>query len=272
MPKRFNNKKSRSIKKKRRRYVRRRKAYTRRRRFPGIARAIMPSKKLVKFKYVDYYDFLPQPSLGAPVVSATWRCNDLNDPYDGVGGHQPYMYDQWAAFYSRFVVLGAKITVFPDTDLASNDTAVRPMRFWVSLSDDAKSSSFYNTSNNGNILWEINTPGGRKRSNIGHWNSDTSTSKYTSRKSKYATLKFSAKKFFEVSNVMDKLEQLSAPIEATSGGPTSAPTNLAYFDVCVAPSGSAWGLTSTDPTVPCKMRIIVQYVAMLYDRVSTGES
>ena len=52
---------------------------------------------------------------GSISTSANWyySTNGLYDPYLGAGGHQPNGFDQLAAMYERYVVVGAKITVMP---------------------------------------------------------------------------------------------------------------------------------------------------------------
>ncbi len=100
----------------------RRRISKRRRRVTRIPRPlIVPKSKLVLLKYTDAQIFNPA-SLNA--VGQTWRANSVFDPnLTGVGG-QPPGFDQWAAFYSRYVVLGATIRceVIPSADgnLASN--------------------------------------------------------------------------------------------------------------------------------------------------------
>lgn len=58
-------------------------------------------------------------SLGG-IGTKTYRLNSLYDPDYSIGGQQPYMFDQLAAVYGRYLVKGAKITVtFTDSYNAS---------------------------------------------------------------------------------------------------------------------------------------------------------
>lgn len=43
--------------------------------------------------------------------TAVYHANDVYDPRDGTGGHQPLTFDQYMTFYDHFVVVGSKLTV-----------------------------------------------------------------------------------------------------------------------------------------------------------------
>lgn len=249
---------------KRKPYGRRRRRLTRRGR-AYIARAIMPDQKLVMFKYADFATITPDVSI-QPVASQVWFANNCNDPYADIGGHQPYMWDQWGTFYNKFVVLGSKITVFPDSsDPLPGSTTQRPFRYWVALSDDGKTDQQF-PHNSSNKLWEDPTPSGHRRSRIGYWGNDWQSQNAQQKSLRYVTMKFSAKKFFEITNVKDKLDELGCNID-TGAGPAQEPTKKAYFDVCAAPAGSSWGAGDADPG-NLKIRVLIKYIVMLYDRAS----
>lgn len=52
-----------------------------------------------------------------------FRANSCFDPDDSSVGHQPRGFDQWAAFYDNYVVLGSKITVYANNTLLQLETA-----------------------------------------------------------------------------------------------------------------------------------------------------
>lgn len=54
--------------------------------------------------------FILSPTAVNPTQAKGWRLTSLYDPELSVGGGQPYWFDQLAAVYSRYRVLGAKIT------------------------------------------------------------------------------------------------------------------------------------------------------------------
>lgn len=67
-----------------------------------------PSSKLLRMRYVENY------SLGSTLgvmQTYSFRCNSIYDPnFSGVG-HSALGHDQFAQFYNKYVVLGAKITI-----------------------------------------------------------------------------------------------------------------------------------------------------------------
>lgn len=68
-----------------------------------------PKTHLVRFKYVDTISLN---AAAAEVVSTyIFRANDCYDPdYTGTG-HQPYGFDQWAAYYEHCHIIGSRCTV-----------------------------------------------------------------------------------------------------------------------------------------------------------------
>lgn len=66
-----------------------------------------PDTFVTKLKYADTISVAP----GAPIGQYTYRGNSLYDPDFTSGGHQPHYFDQLSEVYSRYRVLGAKITV-----------------------------------------------------------------------------------------------------------------------------------------------------------------
>lgn len=59
-----------------------------------------------------------------------FRANGMYDPSASTVGHQPLYFDQLAAVYAHWVVIGSKITIFP------NNTTT-PVNFAVYLNDDS---------------------------------------------------------------------------------------------------------------------------------------
>ena len=89
----------------RRRYGRRTRYGRRNARASGF-----PSKNFVKLKYATWKDY----TLATDMDTYTFRGNSLVDPdYTGTG-HQPRGFDQWAAFYNDYKVLGSKIKITPE--------------------------------------------------------------------------------------------------------------------------------------------------------------
>lgn len=69
----------------------------------------MPQIKRARLRYTTTIDL--DPSVSTPFVRYTFRANDLYDP-DATGtGQQPMGYDQLAAFYPTWAVVGSRIRV-----------------------------------------------------------------------------------------------------------------------------------------------------------------
>lgn len=62
----------------------------------------------LKMRYVDSWSTTVGAGAGQ---SYHYNGNSIFDPFAAAGGHQPYGYDQWLAFYSRYRVYGSKISV-----------------------------------------------------------------------------------------------------------------------------------------------------------------
>lgn len=59
---------------------------------------------------LKYSDVITLTSTGNAVASYVFRMNSLFDPDFSGTGHQPYYFDQLAALYSRYCVIGSKLT------------------------------------------------------------------------------------------------------------------------------------------------------------------
>lgn len=80
---------------------------------------IFPAKLRQTLVYSESYQITANNYAAAPVVFNTFRLNGMFDPRAAVGGHQPMGFDQLMAMYTKFVVVGAKITVtFVGSDAA----------------------------------------------------------------------------------------------------------------------------------------------------------
>lgn len=73
-----------------------------------IAMSSFPSLKPITLKYVERIDLT---SAVGVVNSNKFRLNSLFDPDFAVGGHQPFLFDQWAQFYGSYNVKRCKVTL-----------------------------------------------------------------------------------------------------------------------------------------------------------------
>lgn len=183
-----------------RRYSRRR-TYRRRRggvnnitRFPGF-----PSNKLVMMRYSDTFSFDHNVS---NVYNRLFAANSIFDPDMTGVGHQPLGHDQWAVFYNHYFVIGSKITI---QVTGPADAASAPMVFCIILDDSGGSFT---------TIPQMIEQGG---SHYVVSNGDMEQYKPARVRSS-----FSAKKFFNVTNVNDNYSRLGAAFGAN-------PADLAYF-------------------------------------------
>lgn len=79
-----------------------------------------PKKMVMKHRYHETIDIVSNSgAIGSAVISA----NGMYDPNVGGAGHQPYYFDQMAALYNHFTVIGSKITVTFNQRSTGNTTA-----------------------------------------------------------------------------------------------------------------------------------------------------
>lgn len=101
---RFPGTKTRRVIKRRRRN--RGRGYPRRKGFLNVGK-LLPDKTMVTLKYAEDID-LVVPSVGSDYY---FRCNSIYDPNQVAIGHQPMGHDEYAMFYDKYCVVGAKLSV-----------------------------------------------------------------------------------------------------------------------------------------------------------------
>ncbi len=159
-----------------------------------------PKTNAVKLRYVEHSTI--QPGTGT-IGTYVFRANGCFDPDFTGTGHQPNGYDQWSAFYNHYVVVSAIAKVTYQINSGESD-AGGLMTGGIYLSDDATFSTNLST-----ILEQ-------SQSRRGFDAFSSNTKPVTIRKG------FSAKKFFNVTNITDNTERLGAPI-------TASPSEVAFF-------------------------------------------
>lgn len=148
----------------------------------------MPAQRSVTLRYVDFLSF-PADSTGSPTY-LTYRANSIFDPFAGVGGHQPLYHDQWAVFWKYYTVIGSKIRI--TCQAAANQATMGLLG--VILSHDATMSGF--------------TPETLMEQGRNRWTwYQPNTNGF---KPRVLTQGYSAKKFWNVTNVKDNMSVLGA--------------------------------------------------------------
>jgi len=111
----------------RRKKVYRKKTYksSRGRRFPNA----FPDSVL---RYLNYQEETSVDAPGVGLDYKIYRCNDLYDPRDATGGHQPYGFDTWMSVYDHYTVIGSLIRV---RNVVAGSSNVNPAYMIIHLSD-----------------------------------------------------------------------------------------------------------------------------------------
>lgn len=91
------------------RRVKRKRTNAPRRRTHQVSREIVPKTLTRVFRYSD--NFVITPALLGVAKEVPFLANGMFDPFVGLGGHQPYGFDQWMSWYDHFTVVKAKVTV-----------------------------------------------------------------------------------------------------------------------------------------------------------------
>lgn len=138
----------------------------------------LPKARLVNLHYTDWHSM-------ATGDSMTYMINSAYDPYAAVGGHQPKGFDQWASFYNKYCVVGAKYRFTIYWDQGHPPATHPPVEFIQILNRDTVPTGGWTT------YVETNSGSG-----YGVLGSDDT-------KSLVLTGKFSAKKFFNLANIKD---------------------------------------------------------------------
>lgn len=81
----------------------------------------LPKRMMLRQHYIQNYNITS--TSGVPAVYK-WATNGLFDPDVSGGGHQPYYFDQMAALYNHYTVIGSKITIIVSPDTTATDSFV----------------------------------------------------------------------------------------------------------------------------------------------------
>lgn len=207
-----------------------------RRKNAGITRQVQTAfsdRQIVKLNYFDQIVMDPGTLQAA---SYAFRANDIFDPDYSSVGHQPMGFDQWAGFYNRWVVLGAKITVTP----ISSDSTTNQTSGVLTVSLQRSPISDLN----------INQQMEQK-----HCRYSTFQLGYRSRP---VTVFYSAKKFEGVKDVSDN--------DDLFGTLAASPSKQSYFVL------SAYAPQASTEVLPIRMQVKVQYIVMFKDPQRLGIS
>lgn len=201
-----------------------------------------PKKQLVNLRYND--SFLLNPTNGGAAVEYGFRANSIFDPDYTGGGHQPIGHDQWQTFYSTYCVVGSVITIrvlHDESAAASTANAV----VGVLLNDTG--------------TLPTTTKSTIQEQGLGSWRVLQGMQEGNTVK---LIQKFSAKKFFSVSNVSDNQDRIGA---AFGANPPS--TGDAFYVVWAATT-----IAGGNASAGIEFSVQIDYSVMLSDPIALAQS
>jgi len=219
----------------------------------GLRIGGFPTKKLVKLKYVSYGTLTPTASDNASLV---YRLNGAYDPYHPAGGHQPRFWDQWTALYNQYTVLGTKVRLeWRPTTAAKVD--VSPGQFGLYIPPDPGATTLPPYGTIPATVTEHRGVGP-----VRNYGGGTYTGAGRSGRAIYVTKKWSAKKYFGTSDIIDN----AATPNKWSALKTAVPTEEANiilwaggFNAAVAPGAFDY-------------KIVLEFIVLFQDLVDPVES
>jgi len=196
---------------------------------PGTNLKIFPRKLRQTLVYCENFPV----TLNATAYLTNWhtfRCNGMYDPRFATGGHQPMGFDQLMAIYSKYTVVGAKMTfqVCTGTQTFNNGT------FGINIRDPAAAAV---TTSEAAIESQYSA-----YKTFGYLQ-DTKT----------VTLNFDGPKYFNTGDIVDD--------DTLSGTLTTDPARIALADFWVAPDNAPPSAPNNTVSVVVK----IEYDAYFYE-------
>lgn len=191
----------------------------------GLYQTVAPRSISRRLRYTERFTLNPGPAgAGATVV---YRANDIFDPTDAVGGHQPPGFDEYMTFYDHFTVVGSKCRA-----ILFNASEVAGDRYYVTLDLRDRNTPQVD------VTVSISNQKGLAVRSLGGAQGGSDVVEVDKG--------FSAKKFFRISSFIGK-DQYRGSIGA-------APTELAYYHINAYP-----GSTGSDPAAVNGL-VVIDYI------------
>lgn len=230
MPKRrFSSKKKRAVTKRRR---------SRPRRVP-LPLGGFPDRKIVKLKYAELITLNPNAAESAVPTMNHFRANSLYDPNQSGTGHQPRGFDELAAIYDHYTVIGSKLKVTFENDV--DIAALTAGQYCFAMLQDTTSAP--------GTLVDLLEEGSRNQ--VAYRQRNTTTGRSIT-----LTRTYSPHKFF---GIPKKDSVVSNALHTPNVG--SNPAEDAIYTVGVICART----TSTDPP-PVVARVEIEYIAVFTEK------
>jgi len=236
MPRRRYSRKRKYPYKRRRSYSRKRKLVRARKpwyRKMGIPAGIPSATRIGRFRYSQR---VAVTSTGGALGTYVFRANSCYDPDYTGAGHQPMGWDEMSSLYKHYVVLGSRCVPRWSKQDAVDDV---PTTIGCYLND-----TFGTGYTSGDAFVEA------KKGTIRFWTGKESTAIAT-------PCSYSAKKFWNVTDVKDKSGELGAVV-------TTNPSKTAYFIM--------WASASLAGTEAFVCQVTIDYIVMFSERIEMGQS
>ncbi len=215
---------------------RRRRYQPRYRRKRTVRARPVPASKTVTLKYVDQFTIDPAAGNAGHHLM---RANDMFDPDQTGGGHQPMAFDQWMTFYNKFTVTKAKIRATFWSSSIVLATARSVAGIYVN-DDNSSSTDILDMLEFRNTTWKPLTNASGSRSLI------------------QITQYYNAKSFFGKKAIVGSV--------AYSGSASASPSQDVTFDVFLGPIDGTENVAATDILVE------IWYTAVLTERKTLAAS
>lgn len=190
-----------------------------------IMRVGFPKTTCIKLRYVDAIQLNATPGV---IDSWGFRANGCFDPDQTGAGHQPSGFDQWSQFYNHYIVVGSKIkcTYGTTSVTTTGGLSIRG----IFLSDDTTFSS---------LVTDLLEQSQNNRSiSLPSATDPTTTSKT-----------YSAKKYFNITNITDNWSRLGALV-------TTNPQEQCYFYVYYG------NINNTIDPIPLTVLVEIEYIVI----------
>lgn len=191
-----------------------------------------PKTRMVKLRYVTNVEL--NAAVGA-VAQHQFRANSCYDPdYTGTGG-QPYYFDQLMQMYSKYTVVGSKMTVMPFGNTTTGEYSI------VGIYRDTDA-----TLRTANLVECMEAPG-TKWVGLGDANQNP----------RRLTITYSAKKMHGANPIAN---------EDLDGTASTNPTDSDFFTIFTGCP------TSTTNPGTVTINVVIEYTVLLHDRIDPATS
>lgn len=213
------------------------KVVNRKRYYKRVPRNVTTMANIPRIQKLRYVDTITLSATSGAIASHLFRANSLYDPDYTATGHQPMRFDQMAAFYADYVVVGAKITAKYIGNI--NTSNIAPMNFVIYLDDDTTGPALLRSEmEDGKCKYKIISQDAGSKCSL--------------------TKTFSAKKFFNITNIKDNLARIGATC-------SNNPSDQAYFVLSL----QAADLSST---VSGTFLVTIEYIAIFSQPIDVAAS